>query len=182
MNKIEIIICRAELTPYKILEKPNIIFPLSKTQKKISISENDALYKNFNQSSKTKKSFHFSLYNFETNAQKFFFDKLLFYDNEIAHLWFTQENKNLFFYFDENIKANCFFTTQFFIEMKNKNFFAIDIGEKKFANQKILLKKQKLFFTNQNMQNENVQYLFLDEKFIFVQLENVQFSLSQFLK
>lgn len=182
MNKTQSVFCRAEIAPYRFLEKPKIIVPHSNTETKFCISENNAFYKQFNQFSETKKSFHFSHYDFETNAQKFFFDKLLFYDDEIAHLWFTKHEDFLLFYFDKEIKAKCFFKTDFLVEMKNKFFFAFTIGNKKFAKEKILSKKAKLHFANKKMQNSNLHFMFIDEKFIFSQSENASFSLKAFLK
>ena len=95
------------------------------------VSENDSKYKSYNQRG-NKKSFDLSGYGFDSKqGEKSFFDRNLFFNNEIKHIWFTGMLTNgqsdfYIHYIDPESHALRSYYPDFLIEMNDGKFYIVE--------------------------------------------------------
>ena len=135
-------------------------------------------YSAFNQKG-NKKSFDLSGYGFDSGSERQFFDRNLFGNDEIKHIWFTgmlTNGQSDFFvrYIDPDSHALRSYYPDFLVEMKNGDFYIVEIkGENLIPKAETQAKVEyaKRMFQMQNKMN-----------YVFMPSQQADMILQQFLQ
>lgn len=140
------------------------------------ISDSAPRYSIYNQSEKgNKKSFDLSGYGFDSGSEKQFFDRNLFNNENIKHIWFTgmlTNGQGDFFvrYIDPETHALRSYYPDFLIETKTGDFFIVEIKGENLIDHPDT--KAKVAYARQmfSMQNK-MEYVFIPSKYADMILE-----------
>lgn len=130
------------------------------------ISDEQAKYNAFNQTSGNKKSFNLSGYGFDSNSEKHFFDRNLFGNNKIKHIWFTgmltngQSEFNVHYIDPESHTLRSYYP-DFLVEDKEGKFYIVEIKGRHLLNDPSTLAKEE--YAKQMATLSKMEYVFIPD-------------------
>ena len=142
------------------------------------VSDSAQGYSTYNQTG-NGKSFDLSGYGFDSGPERKFFDKNLFYNDDIRHIWFTgmlTNGQSDFFvrYIDPESHALRSYYPDFLIEMKSGDFYIIEIkGENLITKSET---QAKVEYARQMFQEQNRM------NYVLIPSKDADIILQEFLK
>lgn len=149
------------------------------------VSDSAPRYSNYNQSTGNKKSFDLSGYGFDSGSEKQFFDKNLFNNEDIKHIWFTGMLTNgqsdfMVRYIDPECHALRSYYPDFLVEMNDGNFFIVEIKGENLINKADT--QAKVEYAKRMFQGGKMNYVFIPSGYANMILQDFISQKSLFIK
>lgn len=132
------------------------------------VSDESTLYSKYNQISGNKKSFDLSGYGFDSTSERAFFDRNLFNNEKVKHIWFTgmlTNGQSDFYvrYIDPETHSLRSYYPDFLVEMETGEFYIVEIKGEHLVDTPTT--QAKVDYAQQMFKSHKMHYVFIPSKY-----------------